>query len=672
MVTKYIGTLTVLAVVASLTACRPAVGETPRANIRQADFRDKVYACWLGKALGGTLGQPLEGKHGPHDVPLATKLSQGIANDEADLEILWLAALEEHDAQVDARRLGEYWLRYVKVDWNEYGVGKKNMRLGLLPPLSGEFQNEPWKHSNGAWARAEVWGCLAPGCPALAARLAWEDACVDHGVAREGTLAAMYIAALESAAFVENDRQRLISTALSVIPAESETSRAIRTALAAWKAGQDWQTARQAVIDGTKTGWFMASRDVAFIVIGWLYGQGDYRRTLITTLNCGDDTDSTVATVASILGIVGGTQTIDPEWKQAVGDQVKTCILTDEFRRSPQTVDELTDRTVAMARRILARHSVPVVIGDAATDVRLPTELPAADLKAIRTLLELPLYTAIWNDADLQIRLDYQADPSIAAGVPRKLLVTMENRGAQAVSVASAIDAEPAGWEVHCLPSTAKTIEPQSSERFELSVTAPAVEQYVNRLHLKITGLAREVTVPWVLLGQGFEPQPAAAKTAKPSPTKDNLALASLGAVATSDSELDWEQGCTSQAIDGIIGGEDNRWHSSLAAPHPHWLQVKLPRAATIGRVMIHFADPCGYPVDFRGSVIAQGAEEFQEIFRVTGNSDPYVWRGAIAPVVTDTLRLIIDKSVNPVSLNAAQISEIELCPPATGEPTAR
>ena len=513
----------------------------------------------------------------------------------------------------------------MKVDWNEYGVGKKNMRLGLLPPLSGEFQNEPWKHSNGAWARAEVWGCLAPGCPALAARLAWEDACVDHGVAREGTLAAMYIAALESAAFVESDRERLISIALSVIPAESETSRAIRTALAAWKAGQDWQAARQAVIDGTKTGWFMASRDVAFIMIGWLYGQGDYRRTLVTTLNCGDDTDSTVATVASILGIVGGTRTIDPEWKQAVGDQVKTCILTDEFRSSPRTVDELTDRTVAMAQRILARHSAPVVIGDAATDVRLPTELSAADLKAIRSLLELPPYTAVWNDSDLQIRLDYQSDPIIAAGVPRKVLVTVENRGGQAASVSLATNDAPAGWQVRCLPATAKSIAPQSSEQFELTVTAPVVEQYVNRLHLKITGPAHDVTVPLVLLGQGFEPQPVAAKTAKPSPTKDNLALASLGAVATSDSELEREPGCTPQAIDGIIGGEDNRWHSSLATPHPHWVQVKLPKPAKIGRVTIHFADPCGYPVDFRGSVIAQGQQEFQEIFRVTGNSDPYV-----------------------------------------------
>ena len=27
-----------------------------------AAFRDKVYACWIGKNIGGTMGTPYEGK----------------------------------------------------------------------------------------------------------------------------------------------------------------------------------------------------------------------------------------------------------------------------------------------------------------------------------------------------------------------------------------------------------------------------------------------------------------------------------------------------------------------------------------------------------------------------------------------------------------------------------
>ncbi len=151
-------------------------------------------------------------------------------------------------------------------------------------------------------------------------------------------------------------------------------------------------------------------------------------------------------------------------------------------------------------------------------------------------------------------------------------------------------------------------------------------------------------------------------------PGPDDLALASQGAVATSDGELDREKGCTPRAIDGVIAGpndfEGKRWHSALDTPHPHWVQVKLARPATIGRVVIRFADPAGRPVDFKGLVRGADGSEWKEVLAVQGYQDPRKFRRDIPPVVADTFRLVIEKSVNPVSLNAAQISEIELYPP--------
>ena len=156
---------------------------TKKSTINEAEFRDRVYACWLGKNIGGTLGMPFEGKTDVNNITFYTKIKEGepAANDDLDLQILWLKAMEENNLNVDAYTLGEYWLKYVPVNWNEYGVGKVNMRLGIMPPLSGEYNNAKWKTSNGAWIRSEIWACLAPGNPMLAAQFAWNDACVDHG-----------------------------------------------------------------------------------------------------------------------------------------------------------------------------------------------------------------------------------------------------------------------------------------------------------------------------------------------------------------------------------------------------------------------------------------------------------------------------------------------------------
>jgi len=152
----------------------------------------------------------------------------------------------------------------------------------------------------------------------------------------------------------------------------------------------------------------------------------------------------------------------------------------------------------------------------------------------------------------------------------------------------------------------------------------------------------------------------------KPRPrvedAKRDFALAVNGASASSDGEYAREAGCTAEVIDGLISTPEdfsNRWHSSLDQPHPHWVEVHLARPVRISRVVIHFADPDGYPVRFEGSVRFNG--QVRQLFSVTDNREPEVYRADIEPVMMDSFRLTIHASANPAYRNAAQVSEIEL-----------
>jgi hypothetical protein len=117
--------------------------------------------------------------------------------------------------------------------------------------------------------------------------------------------------------------------------------------------------------------------------------------------------------------------------------------------------------------------------------------------------------------------------------------------------------------------------------------------------------------------------------------------------------------------IDGFYGEtfERERWHSSIATPHPHWVQIKLSAPARLGQVVIHWADPKGYGVSFEGLVIPAGQKEFRRVFERTDNRESRTSRFEIGPVQTDTFRLLIRSSANPQFPNAAQIGEIELLP---------
>jgi hypothetical protein len=173
------------------------------------------------------------------------------------------------------------------------------------------------------------------------------------------------------------------------------------------------------------------------------------------------------------------------------------------------------------------------------------------------------------------------------------------------------------------------------------------------RMTLEVTGATNPIRIPVAFFGKA---------TVGP----DDLALASKGAVVQADSEYDREAPCAAEAIDGIIATPEdfsNRWHSALAVPHPHWIEVRLPKPERIGRIVIRFADPAGHPVDFRGLVRPKDAAGWQEVFCCNDNRDTRAFRATITPVFTDMFRLEISRSVNPVTLNAAQISEIELYP---------
>lgn len=397
--------------------------------LNRDELRNKIYGCWLGKNIGGTLGGPFEGRRDVLDVRgYSTPKGEPLPNDDLDLQLVWLKAVQEHGPRgVNSHVLGEYWLNFIPPYWNEYGICKANMRAGLMPPISGEYHNH-WKHSNGAWIRSEIWACLAPGCPDIAIRYAYEDASVDHG-GGEGTYAALFTAAVESAAFVVSDRDELIKIGLSRIPADCRVARSIGIVLDAYNQGKSWKEARELVVkDSEDLGWFQAPANVAFVVIGWMYGEGDFGKSIIIATNCGDDTDCTAATLGATLGIILGKDGIPAEWTEPIGDRILTVAVDRGSFAPPATLSQLTDLVMAQAPQMLAAHSAPAVISDAATDLSAVPELNLADTRVAQDIWSRSPYAVIYDFVHTTVALDYCAQPEITAGAPFPMKVTLQNR----------------------------------------------------------------------------------------------------------------------------------------------------------------------------------------------------------------------------------------------------
>ena len=67
-----------------------------------------------------------------------------------------------------------------------------------------------------------------------------------------------------------------------------------------------------------------AITNAAIVIAGLLLGEGDFTRTICTTVMCGLDTDCTGATAGSIMGCALGTRGIPAKWTAPFRDTVRS------------------------------------------------------------------------------------------------------------------------------------------------------------------------------------------------------------------------------------------------------------------------------------------------------------------------------------------------------------
>ncbi|MCJ7751625.1 MAG: ADP-ribosylglycohydrolase family protein, partial [Armatimonadetes bacterium] len=318
--------------------------------LARGEYRDRVQACWLGKNIGGTLGTPFEGRTYVNALSFYEPVpTEPLPNDDLDLQLVWLCMLEERGTDVSAADLADFWKRYLMAyPWNEYGFCARNLERGMMPPMSGWFENY-YVDEMGSPIRSEIWACIAPADPQRAAALAWMDAAMDHA-GGEGMWGEMFWAAVESAAFVEEDPETLIEIGLAMIPPASNIARVIREAQWCRRNGRRWAEARERIVHiyGNAQP-CNAIQNHGFTVLGWLYGE-DFGDRLCKAVNCGYDTDCTGATLGALLGILGGTETIPREWSDPVGTGIELHKITGAID-APRDVGELTGRVAAVAER---------------------------------------------------------------------------------------------------------------------------------------------------------------------------------------------------------------------------------------------------------------------------------------------------------------------------------
>jgi ADP-ribosylglycohydrolase len=358
-------------------ALRAIAATAARVEVVPGELEDRLRGAWLGRAVGNTLGKPVEGLtrlevetylraagDWPQTgyLPLIDPLPAGVPrlhpsaptatsgrftdvprDDDIDWTILNLMLLERHGRELTTDQILAGWLDRMPFTqtYTAERAAYRNAIQGLAPPATATHRN-PYREWIGALIRGDVFGYVCPGDPGAAARLALVDARLSH--VANGLYGEMWAAALVAAAFETHDPAVALQRSLAVVPPRSRLAKVFADVLTLHQEGRDHVAALDWVdteLDGYP--WVHTLNNAALIAIALLWGRTFMEATAIS-VSGGRDTDSTTATVGSVYGALHGAGSIPEALVGTTHVHVRSAVR--EFDRI--TIDELASRTMRL------------------------------------------------------------------------------------------------------------------------------------------------------------------------------------------------------------------------------------------------------------------------------------------------------------------------------------
>lgn len=303
-------------------------------------LKDKIKGGWAGQVIGITYGGPTEYRYPGTMIndynPIEWSDTAALwyfnntpsLYDDVYMDLTFVDVFEKEGLDAPASSHAKAFANAGYLLWHANQAARYNILNGIMPPESGHWRNNPHADDIDFQIEADFAGLMCPGLVNTASEYCDKIGHImNYG---DGWYGGVYMAAMYSLAFVSDDIHFMVEEALKTIPSESQFYQCIHDVINWYKQypddwKQNWfEVQKEWSSDvGCPDGVFKAFNidakvNAAYVVIGLLYGNGDYAKTLEISTRCGQDSDCNPASAGGILGTILGYSNIPEKWKKAV------------------------------------------------------------------------------------------------------------------------------------------------------------------------------------------------------------------------------------------------------------------------------------------------------------------------------------------------------------------
>lgn len=314
----------------------------PELRMKKAVLKDKIRGGWAGQTIGVTYGAPVEfhylgsmiNDYQPlewYDGLLKKSMIEGPGiYDDLYMDITFVEVFNRYGIQAPDTAHANAFAHAGYMLWHANQSARYNILKGMKPPASGYWLNNPHADCIDFQIEADFAGLMSPGMPQAAARVADHIGHImNYG---DGWYGGVFVSSMYALAFTRNSVADVVQEALKMIPEKTKFHACIADVLrwhkqypTDWK--QTWFEIQKKYSSdiGCPEGVFApfnidATVNSAYVVLGLLYGNGDFGKSLEIATRAGQDADCNPSTVGGILGTLLGYDQIPAYWKQGLAE----------------------------------------------------------------------------------------------------------------------------------------------------------------------------------------------------------------------------------------------------------------------------------------------------------------------------------------------------------------